>query len=56
MSTKSCSVAVLKSKRGKRLEVGGGRRNDKSERLRLRLRLRGRDRRGNAVCQSSNAK
>jgi hypothetical protein len=54
MSTKSCSVAVLKSKRGKRLEVGGGRRNDKSERLRLRL--RGRDRRGNAVCQSSNAK
>jgi hypothetical protein len=33
--------SVLQSERGKRLKVGGRRRNDKSERLRLRLRLRG---------------
>ena len=32
--------SVLQLERGKRLEVGGRRRNDKDERLRLRLRLR----------------
>jgi hypothetical protein len=46
--------------RGEKLEVGGRRRNDKSERLRLRLRLRGWRREGKChmsklKCQMTNA-